>query len=60
LDALRKAAARNGVADLQPLSSAEAVALEPALACAGALLSPSTGILDSHRSAATALHGQRD
>ena len=38
----------NGVADLQALSGAEARALEPALACTSALLSPSTGILDSH------------
>ncbi|EFJ50275.1 hypothetical protein VOLCADRAFT_104084 [Volvox carteri f. nagariensis] len=41
-------AARHGVPDLQPLSGAEARGLEPALACQGALLSPSTGILDSH------------
>lgn len=38
----------NGVADLQPLSRAEAQALEPALECRAALLSPSTGIIDSH------------
>jgi len=38
----------NGVDDLQFLSAAEAVALEPALRCHGALLSPSTGIVDSH------------
>jgi L-2-hydroxyglutarate oxidase LhgO len=41
-------AARNGVADLVQLSRAEALALEPAVACEGALLSPSTGIIDSH------------
>jgi L-2-hydroxyglutarate oxidase LhgO len=41
-------AAANGVADMRLLSAAEARALEPALATAGALLSPSTGILDSH------------
>jgi len=41
-------AAANGVTDLRELSAAEALALEPALACAGALLSPSTGIIDSH------------
>ena len=34
--------------DLQRLSAAEAVALEPALHCAGAVLSPTTGIVDSH------------
>lgn len=41
-------AARNGVDDLQALSGAEAKKLEPALACTSALLSPSTGIIDSH------------
>jgi len=38
----------NGVDDITPISREEAQALEPALACASALLSPSTGILDSH------------
>ena len=38
----------NGVDDLQLLSAAKATALEPALHCHGALLSPSTGIVDSH------------
>lgn len=38
----------NGVTDLQWLSRAEAQALEPALACEAAVLSPSTGIVDSH------------
>jgi L-2-hydroxyglutarate oxidase LhgO len=38
----------NGVDDITLISREEAQALEPALACAGALLSPSTGILDSH------------
>ncbi len=48
LDRLRAIALANGVADLCPLSAAEARALEPALQCHGALLSPSTGIIDSH------------
>lgn len=48
LDALLERAPRCGVHDLQRLSAAEAVALEPALQCAGAVLSPSTGIVDSH------------
>jgi L-2-hydroxyglutarate oxidase LhgO len=48
LDAVQALAAANGVPDLQRLSAAEARALEPALACRGALLSPSTGIIDSH------------
>ncbi len=38
----------NGVDDLVTLSASEARALEPELSCAGALLSPSTGIFDSH------------
>ena len=37
-----------GVDDLVPLSAAEAQALEPSLRCTAALLSPSTGIIDSH------------
>ncbi|MEK8049731.1 NAD(P)/FAD-dependent oxidoreductase [Ideonella sp. DXS22W] len=45
---LQATAQANGVHDLQWLSAAEAQALEPALACVGALLSPSTGIIDSH------------
>jgi L-2-hydroxyglutarate oxidase LhgO len=48
LAALRATAARNGVDDLQPLTGAQARALEPELQCAAALLSPSTGIVDSH------------
>ncbi len=38
----------NGVADLCWLTAAEAIALEPEVACIAALLSPSTGIFDSH------------
>ena len=38
----------NGVLDLQWLTGAEARALEPALQADAALLSPSTGIVDSH------------
>ena len=48
LDAIRARAAANGVADLRRLDAAEAVALEPNLSCTSALLSPSTGIVDSH------------
>lgn len=48
LDGIRARAAANGVDDLAPLDRAGALALEPALACEAALLSPSTGILDSH------------
>lgn len=38
----------NGVDDLEVLDAAQARALEPALNCTAALLSPSTGIIDSH------------
>ncbi|UTH75714.1 NAD(P)/FAD-dependent oxidoreductase [Chromobacterium sp. IIBBL 290-4] len=48
LDALEKQARVNGVNDVQRLSADQAHALEPALDCAAALLSPSTGIIDSH------------
>jgi L-2-hydroxyglutarate oxidase LhgO len=41
-------AAANGVPDLRLLTRAEALAMEPALACTAALHSPSTGIIDSH------------
>ena len=41
-------AAANGVADLRQISASEAIELEPALSTTGALLSPSTGIVDSH------------
>ena len=50
LNDLQKIKARahtNGVDDLQLLSAAEAIALEPQLHCVGALLSPSTGIINS-------------
>ena len=48
LDAIRARAAANGVDDLRRLTAAEARALEPDLHCTAALLSPSTGIVDSH------------
>jgi L-2-hydroxyglutarate oxidase LhgO len=48
LASIRAHAETNGVDDLQSLSGDDARALEPALACAAALLSPSTGIVDSH------------
>lgn len=38
----------NGVDDLVMLSAAEATAMEPSLHCHAAVLSPSTGIIDSH------------
>jgi L-2-hydroxyglutarate oxidase LhgO len=48
LQSIRAHAEANGVLDLQTLGRDEAQALEPALACEAALLSPSTGIIDSH------------
>jgi L-2-hydroxyglutarate oxidase LhgO len=48
LQSIRAHAEANGVGDLQALSGTEARALEPALSCDAALLSPSTGIIDSH------------
>ena len=41
-------AARNGVADLRLLGAGDVRALEPELTAVAALLSPSTGIVDSH------------
>jgi L-2-hydroxyglutarate oxidase LhgO len=48
LQSIRAHAEANGVLDLQALSGPDARALEPALNCDAALLSPSTGIVDSH------------
>lgn len=48
LEALRTLARGNGVDDLKSLSAEQARALEPDVRCAGAVLSPSTGILDVH------------
>jgi L-2-hydroxyglutarate oxidase LhgO len=48
VESIQARAQANGVLDLQWLSRDEALALEPALECVGALLSPSTGIVDSH------------
>jgi L-2-hydroxyglutarate oxidase LhgO len=48
LQVIEARARANGVDDLRWLSAEEAQALEPALHCAAALLSPSTGIVDSH------------
>lgn len=49
LDTIAKAAAANGVTDLQKLTQDEAMSLEPHLSCTGALLSPSTGVIDTHQ-----------
>ena len=48
LQGIAQKAQANGVDDLQWLDASAAQALEPALACTAALLSPSSGIVDSH------------
>jgi len=48
LAAIERRARTNGVEDLQRLDGAAVMALEPALEVDAALLSPSTGIVDSH------------
>jgi L-2-hydroxyglutarate oxidase LhgO len=48
LQSIRAHAEVNGVLDLRMLSGDAARELEPALNCQAALLSPSTGIIDSH------------
>jgi L-2-hydroxyglutarate oxidase LhgO len=48
VERIAAAARANGVADLEWLSAAQAQRLEPELNCVAALLSPSTGIIDSH------------
>lgn len=48
LERIRANAASNGVEDLQWLNAIDARKLEPAVEASAALLSPSTGIVDSH------------
>src|SRR5690606_15653662 len=48
LKAIQETAIRNGVTDLQPLTGGEARILEPEVSCVAALLSPSTGTIDTH------------
>lgn len=48
LEGLKIKGEANGCDDLKLISAAEAGRLEPMLSCAAALLSPSTGIIDSH------------
>ena len=45
---IEERARSNGVDDLVWMDAADAIELEPQLACSAALLSPSTGIIDSH------------
>ena len=48
LAGIKQRAEVNGVEGMRVLTAAEAVAMEPALVCTSALLSPATGIIDSH------------
>ena len=48
LAGIKARAEANGVEGMRVLSAAEARALEPNLSCTSALLSPATGIIDSH------------
>lgn len=48
LEGIAQRARANGVDDLQFISGKDAMRLEPALRCTAALVSPSTGIVDSH------------
>ncbi len=56
LKSIHETAIKNGVTDLEPLTRDQARGLEPELECAAAMLSPSTGIVDSH-GLMTALEG---
>ncbi len=48
LAGIQRRAEANGVEGMRVLSADEAIALEPNLSCTSALLSPATGIIDSH------------
>ena len=48
LTEIKGRAEANGVEGMRLLSAAEAMAMEPNLQCTAALLSPATGIVDSH------------
>lgn len=48
LDAILEQARVNDVEGMEKLSKAQALALEPELACEGALISPQSGVFDSH------------
>ena len=48
LAGIKRRAEANGVEGMRVLTAAEARAMEPNLHCTSALLSPSTGIIDSH------------
>jgi len=48
LESYQRQARANGVNDLEPLSAEQVFALEPEVKAVAGLLSPSTGIIDSH------------
>lgn len=48
LDSIKAKAKKNGVEDLYEITAADAKSYEPLLSCTGAIVSPSTGIVDSH------------
>jgi hypothetical protein len=48
LDTLLRNAKENGVNDLRMMEHSQAMEMEPELRCLKALLSPTTGIIDSH------------
>ena len=48
LAGIKRRAEANGVEGMRVLTAAEAIAMEPNLRCTSALLSPATGIIDSH------------
>ncbi len=48
LAGIKRRAEVNGVEGMRVLTAAEAIAMEPNLSCTSALLSPVTGIIDSH------------
>jgi L-2-hydroxyglutarate oxidase LhgO len=48
LAGIKRRAEVNGVEGMRVLTAAQAIALEPNLSCTSALLSPATGIIDSH------------
>jgi L-2-hydroxyglutarate oxidase LhgO len=48
VEAIAEQARTNGVEDVAELTGAQALAMEPGLACIAALLSPESGVFDSH------------
>jgi L-2-hydroxyglutarate oxidase LhgO len=59
LSGIKRCAEANGVEGMRVVTAAEAIALEPNLSCTSALLSPATGVIDSH-AFMLALHGDAE